>query len=76
MKPSEQLKEIEERLFSYSSDDINGAIAQLVKDKYWLIARVKRLTEALDKRHEWSAAMIGDGIHSPDCIACKALEEE
>lgn len=66
MTPSERLKEIEERTgLEFQLDDL---LFQKERDIEWLIARVKRLTEALEFYTEKGVA---------NCeIARKALESD
>jgi hypothetical protein len=70
MKASDRLKEIEDGFRS-------GGLAY-AGDKEWLINRVKKLTEALEKSCIcWKLCpRKGENPHPKTCNACKALEGE
>lgn len=71
MKPSERLKEIEQKGIHY---DERNPLMFSGEHKDWLIARVKRLTEALEYYNTEYYYKLGN--HPDIKIARKALEGE
>lgn len=79
--PAERLKEIEEKIYQHNDHEMCDGISELFEtDLPWLIARVKRLTEALEKIGNYppSDNQMHITIGFVECrgIARKALESE